>query len=316
MTDDRQSRWIVGDELSGSRLDKAVCVLGSLSRSAARELIEHGMVELDGVRAGASTRVAAGAVVTARLPEPEEGLRPVAGINFDVVWEDDDLLVVDKPPTLVVHPGAGHRDDTLANGLLHRYPEIEALGETHRWGIVHRIDRTTSGLLVVAKTAAAHEFLQAALKRREVSRQYWALTWGGFDAATGTIDAPIGRHPTQPTKMAVVNDGRPARSHYTRLAWWPHPSLSLLEVALETGRTHQIRVHLASIKHPVVGDRVYGRSGPSAIDPGRVWLHARVLAFPHPVTHEVVTVQAELPDDLIASIERLGPPSEGEIPAG
>lgn len=316
MTDDRQGRWVIGHELEGSRLDKAVCALGSLSRSAARDLIEQGMVELDGVLAAASTRVAAGAVVTARLPEPEAGIQPVTGIDFEVVWEDDALLVVDKPPTLVVHPGAGHRDDTLANGLLHRYPELEALGETHRWGIVHRIDKTTSGLLVVAKTAAAHEFLQSALKRRDVSRLYWALTWGGFDATTGTIDAPIGRHPAQPTKMAVVNNGRPARSHYTRLASWSQPSLSLLEVALETGRTHQIRVHLASIKHPVVGDRVYGRSGPAGIDPGRVWLHARVLAFPHPVTGEVVTVQAGLPGDLISSIERLGPPSEGEIPAG
>lgn len=316
MASDRQVRWQIGADLDGSRLDKAVSVLGSLSRSVARSLIESGGVKLDGIAAVPSARVAAGAAVTAELPDVDPGIQAVAGLAFRVAWEDDDLLVVDKPPGLVVHPGAGHRDDTLANGLLHRYPQLEALGEEHRWGIVHRIDRTTSGLLVVAKTAEAHVYLQAALKQRDVSRLYWALTWGGFDAATGTIDAPIGRHPTQPTKMAVVLDGRPARSHYTRLASWPQPALSLLEVALETGRTHQIRVHLASIKHPVVGDRIYGRAGPPHVDPGRVWLHARVLAFPHPRTHEVVTVRADFPDDLTRSLERLGPPAEGEIPVG
>jgi 23S rRNA pseudouridine1911/1915/1917 synthase len=316
MVDDGKARWVVDAELDGNRLDKAVSVLGSLSRSVARSLIEQGRVTLDGVVSAPAMRVARGAVVTAELPDVAQGLEAVDGVEFRVAWEDDDLLVVDKPAGLVVHPGAGHHGDTLANGLLHRYPQLGELGEEHRWGIVHRIDRTTSGLLVVAKTAPAHESLQSALRRREVSRLYWALAWGSFDATTGTIDAPIGRHPAQPTKMAVVNDGRAARSHYTRLASWIQPELTLLEVALETGRTHQIRVHLASIKHPVVGDRTYGRAGPPDVDPGRVWLHARVLSFPHPRTAEVVTVQSDVPDDLRAGLTRLGPPPDGEVPLG
>lgn len=307
--------WEVPDELAGNRVDKLVAVLGGVSRSVAKDAVAAGNITVDGVQPDASDRVNAGALIAAELPDAAGGLT-AADIEFSVVWEDESIVVVNKPPGLVVHPGAGHRDDTLANGLLHRYPQLEALGDSHRWGIVHRIDRTTSGLLLVAKTGDAHAFLQAALKRRDVSRRYWALAWGSFDAATGTIDAPIARHPTQPTKMAVVADGKPARTHYVRIAGWTRPDLTLLDVALETGRTHQIRVHGASIGHAIVGDRTYGRPGPPGVDPGRVWLHARRLAFPHPETGEVVEVDASLPDDLRAGLDVLGEPETGELPHG
>jgi 23S rRNA pseudouridine1911/1915/1917 synthase len=308
-------RWQVPEELGGARLDRVVAALGGVSRSVARRLVEDGEVTLDGAGAAPSTRVAAGASVTASIPAGEEELQVATDVAFGVVWEDDEVVVVDKPPGLVVHPGAGHRNDTLANGLLYRYPALEKLGERHRWGIVHRIDRTTSGLLVVAKTADAHRALQAAMKRREVTRRYLAVAWGVFDAATGTVDAPIGRHPTQPTRRAVVAQGRPARTHYRRLAWWERPDLTLLDVRLETGRTHQIRVHLASIRHPIAGDRTYGRPGPAGADPGRVWLHAYRLAFRHPTTGAEIDVTSPLPDDLTASLGELGPPAGGAVPA-
>ena len=233
-------------------------------------------------------------------------------IAFDVVWEDDELAVINKPAGLVVHPGAAHADDTLVNGLAYRYPEIVALGAEHRWGLVHRLDKDTSGLLMVAKTAAAFTRLQQALKLRRVGRTYLAMVVGSFDAATGTIDAPIGRDPDRPTRMTVSQDGRPARTHYRRLAEWE--GSTLLEVRLETGRTHQIRVHLASIERPVAGDRAYGRPGPVAADPGRTWLHAYRLSVPHPDDDREVDVSVPLPFDLAATLEALGHPQGGAIP--
>jgi 23S rRNA pseudouridine1911/1915/1917 synthase len=164
-----------------------------------------------------------------------------------------------------------------------------------------------SGLLVVALTPVAYEALVASLARRTVARDYQALVWGGLDAATGTIDAPIGRDPRYPSRMAIQVEGRPSRTHYRRTAYWSGTSLSMLKVSLETGRTHQIRVHLASIGHPVVGDRVYGRPGPPGIDPLRVWLHAAHLEFDHPVTGERISVDSPLAADLRASLELLGP---------
>ena len=308
-------QFAVTEDLAGQRVDRMVAILADVSRGVARSLIDDGKVLLDGSSVAPSQRPVAGSMLTVQLPDPQPALVASPEVAVDVVWEDEVALVVNKPAGLVVHPGAGHHSDTLANGLLHRYPDLADLGEAHRWGIVHRIDRTTSGLLVAAKTAPAHEALQRALKRREVARRYLALAWGNFDAATGTVDAPVGRHPTQPTKMAVTADGKAARTHYERRARWLRPDLTLLEVKLETGRTHQIRVHLASIRHPVVGDRIYGRPGPEGVDPGRVWLHAWRLAFPHPKTREEVSVTAPIPDDLIASLARLGPVASGEVPA-
>ena len=179
--------------------------------------------------------------------------------------------------------------------------------------MVHRLDRDTSGLLIVARAAEAHELLQSQLRAREITRSYLALAADhDFDNATGTIEAPIGRDPNRPTQMAVVPGGRPARTHYRRLASWP--GLTLLEVTLETGRTHQIRVHFAAIGAPLVGDRVYGRSRSSPADVTRVWLHAAHLSFSHPRDGRPVTARAALPDDLAATLKALGKPVRGEIP--
>lgn len=201
---------------------------------------------------------------------------------------------------------------TLVEGLVHRYPELGELAD-HRWGLVHRLDRDTSGLLVVGRSAAAFQTLQEALRVRAVGRTYLALVAGAPDGARGTIDAPIGRDPHQPTRMAVLAAGRPSRTHFRRLASWD--DATLLEVRLETGRTHQIRVHFASIGHPVVGDRTYGgRRATHRADPGRQWLHATRLQFVHPVSGDPIDVVSEIPPDLRSTLEALGPPDAGELP--
>jgi len=307
-----RQRFVVPETLAGSRVDRIVAVLGEMSRAASRRLIEQGLVDVDSRVAEASIRLAAGAVVECPFPG-EVGRLAAAQVPFEVVSIDDEVIVVDKPAGIVVHPGAAHQNDTLANGLIERFPELADLGDRYRWGLVHRLDRDTSGLLLVGRTAQAHTALQRALRRREVGRTYLALVYGSTDAVTGTVEAPIGRDPQHPTRMAVVPQGRPARTHYRRLAEWK--GLSLLEVILETGRTHQIRVHLASIGSPLVGDRVYGRRVHPQADPGRVWLHASRLRFPHPVTGEFIEAEAALPADLAASLNRLGLPSWGDVPA-
>jgi 23S rRNA pseudouridine1911/1915/1917 synthase len=221
------------------------------------------------------------------------------------VWEDADVVVVDKPPGLVVHPGAGQGEGTLVNGLLARHPELAGVGEAHRPGIVHRLDRDTSGLLVVALTPAAYTALVIALGERRVERRYAALVWGVPEAPRGVIDAPIGRSPRQPTRQAVVAGGRPARTRYEMRVRYDQPAdLALLGCRLETGRTHQIRVHLASIGHPVVGDREYGGQR-DALSVPRVFLHAEHLAFDHPVTGEALAFDSPLPPDLAAVLAGL-----------
>jgi len=301
----------VPDELDGERIDRVVAVAAGVSRTQAKQMVQTGEVTVDEHRVSASHRVAAGDGVQVVMPPPAAPLVP-ADIPFVVAWEDDHLLVIDKPAGLVVHPGAGHRDDTLANGLVARYPELLDLGPEHRWGLVHRLDRDTSGLLMVAKRSDAFLSLQQALKARRVGRTYFAMSVGTFDAATGTIDAPLGRDPVHPTRMAVRYDGRQARTHYRRIAQWP--GVSLLEVRLETGRTHQIRVHLASIDRPVSGDRAYGRPGPVAADPGRTWLHASRLSLPHPEDDREVVVASSLPSDLASTLDALGSPEWGAVP--
>jgi 23S rRNA pseudouridine1911/1915/1917 synthase len=280
---------LIPPELEGTRADKAVAVLAGVSRSRARRWIEDGRVRVDGQRVAPSDPVAAGSRV--EFPDSADDELAPEPVDFDVVYEDDQLLVVDKPPGLVVHPGAGRTSGTLAAGLLHRYPELEGVGEPGRWGIVHRLDKDTSGLLVVARTADAFGTLRRDLRARRIRRRYLALVTGTMPARRGTIDAPLGRDPSRPTRRAVVPDGKPAVTHYRVVEEWP--DVSLLEVELETGRTHQIRVHLAAIGHPLVGDTVYGRPGPT-----RIFLHASGIELPHPADRRPLTFESPLPADL------------------
>ena len=296
--------------LGGARFDVALARLAGLSRAASRRLIEAGEAgrpprSRTSVRP--SARVTAGETIWFRRPEPV-GIRPCS-IGMGVLHEDAHLGVVDKPAGVVTHPAPGHRDGTLVSGLLDRWPQVEGVGEYPRWGIVHRLDRNTSGAMVVALDEEARRGLVASLAARRIHRAYLALAHGRFGAAAGAIEAPIER---RRERRVVGAGGRPAVSRYRVLASWVRPRVSLLEVVLETGRTHQIRVHLESIGHHVVGDPLYGRSAGPHVDPGRVWLHARRLRFRHPVTAATVAVDAPLPTDLRDSLAALGSPDQGD----
>jgi 23S rRNA pseudouridine1911/1915/1917 synthase len=288
--------------LDGERADKVVAVLGGVSRAIARQVVDEGGVRVDGEAITPRRRLSAGDTIEFELPDIAE-LLWAEDVDFDVRYEDDHLLVVDKPAGLVVHPGAGRAVATLASGLLHRYPEIRGVGDDPRWGIVHRLDKDTSGLLVVARTQPTHNALSKMIAAHQVERGYIALVDGAFDAPRGTIDAPIGPDPAKPTRRMVTPFGRPARTHYRRVQDWDNEGVSLLEVQLETGRTHQIRVHLSAIGHPVIGDRWYGK--PARVDSPRVFLHAARLAFDHPVTGDRVEVESPLPADLQAVLDTL-----------
>ncbi len=254
---------VVPDALAGERLDRAVALLTGWTRREVQDLVQAGSVLVDGERVPKSRKLEAGSVVEV-LAEPEVAGRPVADPSIDVVvrYEDDDLVVVAKPAGLVVHPGAGHVDGTLVNGLLARYPEIADVGDPARPGIVHRLDRDTSGLLVVARSAAAYDGLVEMLAAHDVERRYDALVWGVPDSPRGVIDAPIGRSIRRPTRMSVREGGREARTAYEVVATYREPDVARLVCRLETGRTHQIRVHLLAIAHPVVGDAAYGGKRP------------------------------------------------------
>lgn len=294
--------------LAGDRLDRVVSLLADLSRAQSASLIASGGVVVDGVVATAGkVKLEVGQVVaidTARLPEKE---LPKAdpSVVVEVVHADADVVVVNKQAGLVVHPGAGNPTGTLVNALLALYPEIAGVGDPMRPGIVHRLDAGTTGLMVVARTRAAYESLVDQLSQRLVHREYVAVAVGNFDSPSGVIDAAIGRDLRELTKMAVRVDGKPARTRYEVVAEFAEPSAaSLVRCELETGRTHQIRVHLAAIGHPVVGDATYG--GVRASLPfGRPALHAVRLSFAHPTTEETMTFDAALPADIEELLSRL-----------
>jgi 23S rRNA pseudouridine1911/1915/1917 synthase len=234
-------------------------------------------------------------------------VRPEAdpGVAVEVVYADDDVVVVNKPPGLVVHPGSGNATGTLVHGLLASYPDLATVGDPSRPGIVHRIDKATSGLLMLARSDKAYEELVAQLSARTVARRYLALAWGSFDVASGTIDAPIGRSERDPTRMTVSERGRPAITHYRVDGRFDDPvEATLVTCRLETGRTHQIRVHLHAIGHPVVGDDRY-QGARSSFPVPRMFLHAAELGFTHPVSGERLTFEAPLPDDLVEVLARL-----------
>ncbi len=291
--------------LDGERLDRIIALIADVSRSSASALVLAGGAHVDGeIETSGKVRLREGQTVVvdlSRLPVSEPPSAD-ASVEVNVVFADDEVIVVDKSPGVVVHPAAGHDSKTLVNGLLARFPGIAAVGEPHRPGIVHRLDVGTSGLLVVARTPRAYEELVAALASRDVGREYLALVWGRPDATSSVIDAPIGRDPRDPTKMAVTRDGKPARTHVEVLESHDTPSVSLLRCTLETGRTHQIRVHLAAIGHPVVGDAAYGGAR-SQISAPRPMLHARRLQFDHPSTGVQMEFESPVPDDMAAVIE-------------
>jgi 23S rRNA pseudouridine1911/1915/1917 synthase len=299
---------IVPAALGGERLDRIVAIILDLPRSAAATVVAEGGATIDGVveRSG-KVRLAEGQTVTADPslaptvgpPEPDDA------VDFTVVHVDEQIIVIDKPAGLVVHPGAGNTSGTLVNGLLAAFPEITDVGEPHRPGIVHRLDAGSTGLVVVARTPDAYESLVAQFADHSASRHYMALVWGHLDAAHGIIDAPIGRSRRDPLKMAVVADGRPARTEYEVRGRFAAPApCSLLECRLETGRTHQIRVHLSSIDHPLIGDPVYGQRRPT-LGLSRPFLHAAHLEFDHPADGVRVSFDSELATDLQAMLDGL-----------
>jgi 23S rRNA pseudouridine1911/1915/1917 synthase len=300
---------VVPSALAGERIDRVVALLTGSTRAEASDLIAGAAVKIDGVVATkGSVRVSEGSAieVTISAPAAREVLAADPSVAVVVVHEDADLIVVDKPAGLIVHPGAGNRTGTLVQGLLARYPEIASIGDPARPGIVHRIDKDTSGLLVVARSALGYVQLSAQIAAHAVTRRYLALVWGHPDAPRGMIDAPIGRSARTPTRMAVSARGREARTTYEVVESFDDPaSVSLLECTLDTGRTHQIRVHLQTIGHPVVGDRRYGGHREPFTDLHRFFLHAGHLELDHPSTGERVAFDSALAPELERLISQL-----------
>ena len=299
----------VGTALDGLRLDRAVALVADVSRSAAARLVAEGGVRLDGaVITSGARRVAAGESLAVDVQLRDDPVpQPDVEVDFTPVFEDRDVIVVDKPAGLVVHPGAGHDRGTLVNGLLARYPEIAEVGDPYRPGIVHRLDRGTSGLLVVARTDRAHRSLIEQMRCHDPERLYSALVWGHPQASAGVVDAPVGRSSRNPMRMTVTDRGRPARTHYEVERRYVEPvQVCLLTCRLETGRTHQIRVHLQAIGHHVVGDPTYGAGrGSDLVGLSRPFLHAHSLSFSHPVSGQTVRAESPLPPELADLLDSL-----------
>lgn len=296
----------VPDALVGERADVALARMLGLSRTRAAEIVEAGGVWQAGSTLGKSDRLADG-VVSVDLPQVGEPVPepPVPG-GLRISYEDADVVVIDKPVGVAAHASPGWTGPTVVGGLAAAGITVSQSGAAERQGIVHRLDVGTSGLMVVAKSDAAYTALKRAFKERTVEKIYHAVAQGHLDPTAGTIDAPIGRHPSSDFKFAVVEGGRPSITHYEVLEMFP--SASLVEIHLETGRTHQIRVHMAAMRHPLAGDLTYGADPTIAKRLGltRQWLHARELAFEHPTQGGEVRVTSEYPEDLAVALARLG----------
>ncbi|MET0296687.1 MAG: RluA family pseudouridine synthase [Microbacterium sp.] len=296
----------VPDGLDGIRVDQALAKMLGFSRSFAADIAEEGGVLLDGRAVGKSDRVSGGSLLDVTWTEKQEPvIVPIAVPDLGIVHDDDDIVVVDKPAGVAAHPSLGWEGPTVVGALAAAGFRIATSGAPERQGVVHRLDVGTSGLMVVAKTEHAYTVLKRAFKEREVEKIYHAVVQGHPDPLAGTIDAPIGRHATHSWKFAVTPDGKDSVTHYETLEAFP--GASLLEIHLETGRTHQIRVHMAAHRHPCVGDPLYGADPTLSARLGltRQWLHAHELSFAHPATGEWVTFRSEYPADLAHALEVL-----------
>ena len=292
------------EESKNQRLDAFLASsLDGLTRSQATRLIESGEVAVDGKPVSKSYKLAGGEDIAVTLPEPEPVEAVPQDIPLDVVYEDADVIVVNKPSGMVVHPAPGHPDGTLVNALLyHCAGTLSGIGGALRPGIVHRIDRDTSGLIIAAKNDAAHQYLSAQLADHTLARTYECIVVGALREDRGTVDAPIARHPTDRKRMAVVAGGREAVTHWEVIA--RYPGYTHVRCRLETGRTHQIRVHMAYIGHPILGDTVYGAKKEVPGLTGQC-LHAVGLRFLHPRTHEVVELSCPLPDEFTRMLQKI-----------
>jgi 23S rRNA pseudouridine1911/1915/1917 synthase len=301
------SKFEIDQSLAGERLDTALSRLLGISRSQAAEISELGGVKILGKLVAKSDRLSLGDVVEVQVPKPPEPLRvvetPVAELK--IVFQDEHIVVVDKPAGVVSHPTVGFVGPTVAGALLSLGIELSTSGAQERQGIVQRLDVGTSGLMMLAKSEKAYSVLKQAFRNRAVHKIYHALIQGHPDPTEGTFDAPIGRHPKAEFKFAVMEQGKPSITHYKILELFP--GASLVEVNLETGRTHQIRVHFSAFRHPLVGDTMYGADPTLAkkLSLDRQWLHAVELGFSHPITGEPVRFQSSYPKDLAAALDKL-----------
>lgn len=303
--------WKIPDEAVGERLDRFAAQMSGMTRSAVQSLADDGAVTVNGKKAPKNYRLRSGDEVTVAVPEPTVYEARPENIPLDIVYEDADLLVVNKPKGMVVHPAAGNYDGTLVNALLYHCHDLSGINGVLRPGIVHRIDKDTSGLLIVAKNDRAHQGLAEQIKVHSFTRIYEAIVYGRLRDDSGTVNAPIGRHPTKRKQMAVTPvNSKPAVTHYEVIARYDgntkHGAFTHVRLRLETGRTHQIRVHMASIGHPVVGDAVYGPDAYQKELHGQC-LHARTIGFVHPVTGTYLEFTSDLPPyfkDFLAYIEK------------
>lgn len=297
----------VPDGLDGMRLDQAVARLFGLSRTAAAALVDAGEALVDGVVRANSHKVKAGSWLEVTLPAPAAApsVVPQAVPGLRVVYADDDIVVVDKPVGVAAHPSPGWTGPTVIGGLAGIGHRISTSGAAERQGVVHRLDVGTTGVMVVAKSEQAYTALKRAFKYRDVEKRYHAVVQGHLDPLRGTVDAPIDRHPHHDYRWAVVSGGKPSITHYDTIEAFP--AASLVDVQLETGRTHQIRVHFSTLRHPCVGDLTYGADPTLSARLGlsRQWLHARELSFLHPRTGDEVRFVSDYPDDLDRALQRL-----------
>lgn len=305
MNENGLQRLTVSPEDAGVRIDKYLAEqLPDITRSYLQKLLKDGSVQMNGKPVKASTKTAAGALIALTIPEPEEPEILPEDIPLDILYEDSDVILINKPKDMVVHPAAGHYTGTLVNALMyHCKGDLSGINGVLRPGIVHRIDKDTTGVLIVCKNDRAHNALAEQLKEHSITRKYRAIVCGNLKEDEGTVDAPLGRHPQDRKKMAIVRSGgKRAVTHYRVLERFGNDTY--IECQLETGRTHQIRVHMASLGHPLLGDEIYGRAKSPFKLEGQT-LHAMVLGFIHPTTGEYMEFEAPLPEYFEKLLEKL-----------